>query len=119
MKNLFDILFGEDIYEVLAKAGFAGSVVGAIGLKDVKIAERIFHIVVGFFTAIFLVPLLMDVVNFAIIKYWGVGFTASPAIIAGIGFLVGRLGIVGLEGLWIGLKLSSFIRKLLLTFLKK
>ena len=119
MKGFFDALFGENNMEVLAKAGFAGAVVGAIGLKNVKIAERLFHVVIGFFTAIFLVPFLIDLINIIALKSWGAKITESPAIIAGIGFLVGRLGIVGLEKLWVSLRLNDFLRRFLLFLLKK
>lgn len=119
MKSFFDFLFGENIQEVLAKAGFAGAVVGAIGLKNVKIAERLFHVIVGFFTAIFLVPFLIDLINIIALKFWDIKISESPAIIAGTGFLVGRLGIAGLEKLWISLKLNDFLRRFLLFLLKK
>ena len=118
MKGFFDIFFGEETNEVIAKAGFFGAFVGALLLKSTNTIEKSIHFVIGTFTAIFLGPIICDSFLFLIKKYMDIPVN-GPSFAAAIGFIVGRLGIKGLEKVWENLELNDFFKKLLLLLLKK
>ena len=118
MKGFFDIFFGEETNEVIAKAGFFGAFVGALLLKSTNTLEKSVHFLIGIFTAIFLGPIIYDSSLFLIKKYIDIPIN-GPSFAAAIGFVVGRLGIKGLEKVWVNLELNEFFKKLLLLLLKK
>lgn len=115
MKSIFEIILGGDTYEILSKGGLAGSAVGALRLNGTA-TDKLVKLTIGILTAVFIGPLLIDVVNTVTLKFWSFKIEGSSGIGA-TGFIVGYLGVDGLSRIWGELKLSQLIRKFLLFWL--
>ncbi len=115
MRSMFDLIFGGDVYEILAKGGLAGSAVGALKLSGTT-ADKLVQLIIGILTAVFLSPVLIDIVNIIMMKVWAVKIEGSSAISA-TGFIVGYLGVDGLSRMWERLRMAQIIRKFFLYWL--
>ena len=115
MKGLIELLFGGDTYEIMAKGGLAGGALGALKLTGTSL-EKLIHLMGGLFSSVFLGPIIFELTNHLLSKIWKVELS-NHAIVMGIGFLVGYLGVDGLFKLWEKWKLASLLRKVLFFLL--
>ena len=115
MKGIFDFIFGGDTYEIMAKGGFAGGFLGALRLSGTTL-EKLIHFFGGLFSAVFLGPIIIELLNLFLKKMWQVEVN-SIAVVGGVGFTVGLLGVDGLYKLWEKMKLAQVLRKFLFFWL--